>query len=144
MKKCYLDSNVLVYFKDERSLYHKKVVEKILFLAKNGFYFYVSSLVLDEFLYVFRYFLEKKEKKDIFLKLKKALVEILDIPNLSILSLPKEKEKQIEVVSYMKKYHLSPRDAYHLMTMKENAIDYFFTFDEDFDLVFKEKFLKEI
>ena len=101
-------------------------------------------MVLDEFLYVFRYFLEKKEKKDIFSKLKKALVEILDTPNLSIVSLLKEKDKQIAVVSYMKKYHLSPRDAYHLITMKENAIDYFFIFDEDFDLVFKEKFLKKI
>jgi len=144
MKKCYLDSNVLVYFKDEKSLYHKKVVEKFIFLIKNDFYFYVSSLVLDEFLYVFRYFLEKNEKKDIFSKLKKALTEILAIPNLSIVSLLKEKEKQIEVISYMERYDLSPRDAYHLMIMKENAIDYFFTFDKDFELVFKENFLKKI
>jgi len=144
MKKCYLDSNVLVYFKDEKSLYHKKVVEKFIFLIKNDFYFYVSSLVLDEFLYVFRYFLEKNEKKDIFSKLKKALTEILAIPNLSIVSLLKEKEKQIEVISYMERYDLSPRDAYHLMIMKENAIDYFFTFDKDFELVFKRKFLKKI
>jgi hypothetical protein len=28
--------------------------------------------------------------------------------------------------------------------MKENAIDYFFTFDKDFELVFKRKFLKKI
>jgi predicted nucleic acid-binding protein len=144
MKKCYLDSNVLVYFKDEKSLYHKKVIEKFIFLIKNDFYFYVSSLVLDEFLYVFRYFLEKNEKKDIFSKLKKALTEILAIPNLFIVSLLKEKEKQIEVISYMERYDLSPRDAYHLMIMKENAIDYFFTFDKDFELVFKEKFLKKI
>jgi|YNPMSStandDraft_1061717.scaffolds.fasta_scaffold52426_3 predicted nucleic acid-binding protein len=144
MKKCYLDSNVLVYFKDEKSLYHKKVIEKFIFLIKNDFYFYVSSLVLDEFLYVFRYFLEKNEKKDIFSKLKKALTEILAIPNLSIVSLLKEKEKQIEVISYMERYDLSPRDAYHLMIMKENAIDYFFTFDKDFELVFKENFLKKI
>jgi predicted nucleic acid-binding protein len=144
MKKCYLDSNVLVYFKDEKSLYHKKVIEKFIFLIKNDFYFYVSSLVLDEFLYVFRYFLEKNEKKDIFSKLKKALTEILAIPNLSIVSLSKEKEKQIEVISYMERYDLSPRDAYHLMIMKENAIDYFFTFDKDFELVFKGKFLKKI
>jgi predicted nucleic acid-binding protein len=144
MKKCYLDSNVLVYFKDEKSLYHKKVIEKFIFLIKNDFYFYVSSLVLDEFLYVFRYFLEKNEKKDIFSKLKKALTEILAIPNLSIVSLSKEKEKQIEVISYMERYDLSPRDAYHLMIMKENAIDYFFTFDKDFELVFKRKFLKKI
>jgi predicted nucleic acid-binding protein len=144
MKKCYLDSNVLVYFKDEKSLYHKKVIEKFIFLIKNDFYFYVSSLVLDEFLYVFRYFLEKNEKKDIFSKLKKALTEILAIPNLSIVSLLKEKEKQIEVISYMERYDLSPRDAYHLMIMKENAIDYFFTFDKDFELVFRGKFLKKI
>jgi len=144
MKKCYLDINVLVYFKDEKSLYHKKVIEKFIFLIKNDFYFYVSSLVLDEFLYVFRYFLEKNEKKDIFSKLKKALTEILAIPNLSIVSLLKEKEKQIEVISYMERYDLSPRDAYHLMIMKENAIDYFFTFDKDFELVFKENFLKKI
>ena len=144
MKKCYLDSNVLVYFKDEKSLYHKKVVEKFIFLIKNDFYFYVSSLVLDEFLYVFRYFLEKNEKKDIFSKLKKALTEILAIPNLFIVSFLKEKEKQIEVISYMERYDLSPRDAYHLIIMKENLIDYFFTFDEDFKLVFKGKFLKKI
>jgi len=144
MKKCYLDSNVLVYFKDEKSLYHKKVIEKFIFLIKNDFYFYVSSLVLDEFLYVFRYFLEKNEKKDIFSKLKKALTEILAIPNLFIVSLLKEKEKQIEVISYMERYDLSPRDAYHLIIMKENLIDYFFTFDKDFELVFKGKFLKKI
>jgi len=28
--------------------------------------------------------------------------------------------------------------------MKENLIDYFFTFDKDFELVFRGKFLKEV
>lgn len=37
----------------------------------------------------------------------------------------------------MEKFVLKPRDAYHLLTMKENRIRFFATFDKDFELVFR-------
>ena len=142
MKKCYLDSNVLIYFKDSSSSHHRQSVDKLMSLLQKDFALFISVLVLDEFLYVFRYGLLKKKIKDPFIKLKDSIEEILELPNLTMLAAPIETSAQIKVVSFMEKYDLNPRDAYHLLTMSENKIDYFATFDNDFNQVFKSKILK--
>lgn len=40
------------------------------------------------------------------------------------------------------KFNLRQRDVYHLLTMQENGIDEFATFDTDFIRVFAQKILK--
>ena len=37
----------------------------------------------------------------------------------------------------MERYNLRPRDAFHFVTAIENKIQYFATFDNDFEEVFK-------
>ena len=59
-------------------------------------------------------------------------------------SLPVGILDQLKVINYMQKYHLKPRDAYHLLTIMENNIDGFATFDNDFNKVFSAKILLEV
>ncbi len=139
MKKCYLDSNFLIYLKDNRSLYHQNASKKLMQLISEEINLCISPLVLDEFLYVFRYYMIRKKIPNIYQNLKKAVSDILQIPSLSILSLPVSVNDQLKVISYMGKYRLLPRDAYHLLVMTSNNISLFATFDNDFEHVFEAK-----
>lgn len=107
-------------------------------------YFFISPLTIDEFLYVVKYYLIRGKTTHLYQILRKALDEILDIPNLLIVNSPHDEKSQLKVVNLMEKYSLSPRDAYHLLIMEYHRISYFFTFDNDFKAVFKEKILEPI
>jgi predicted nucleic acid-binding protein len=146
MPKCYLDSNILVYFKDESSPFHRQVVSQIGSLLEQEAQFFISPLVLDEFLHSFKQGLifKYKKVKDLPQKLKAALTEVLSLPKLSLVNPPLDFPKQLKVVDLMSKYYLRPRDAYHLLTMQFNDIDSFFSFDNDFKLVFAAKILKPV
>ncbi len=144
MKKCYLDSNVLINFKNELSKEHNIVIKKLSKLITYDYLFFISPLTIDEFLYVVKYYFIRQKTTHLYQILRKALKEILDIPNLLIVNSPHDEKSQLKVVNLMKKYSLSPRDAYHLLTMKYHRINYFFTFDNDFKAVFKEKILEPI
>ena len=144
MQKCYLDSNILVYFKDELSPFHQQVVLHLNSLIKQEFQFSISSLVLDEFIYAFKYGLLQKKEKRLFSELKRAMNEIFLLPRLNLVNPPLDFKKQRSVVVLMGKYHLGPRDAYHLLIMKSNQIDSFFTFDQGFKEVFANKIIKPI
>lgn len=140
IKACYLDANVLIYFKNKDSPFYSKTLMLIEYLVKNGYQLFISSLVVDEFLYGFKFHLENK-KQDVFRSLKKASSEILDLPNLELINPPSDKNFQLRVVEMMKDYNLFPRDAYHLLLMIENKIKFFATFDNDFKTVFKKKII---
>lgn len=141
MKKCYLDSNVLIYFKNEDSPQHQIVSELLVNLRKQGFLIHISSLVLDEFLYAMKFILKRKKNENLYIHLEQALRDILDIPAMQIIHPSEDKKAHLEVVRYMEKYYLSPRDAYHLLTMQGNGIESFATFDTDFKKVFAAKIL---
>lgn len=137
MMKCYLDSNVLIYLKDEDSIGFKRSREVIERLSSQNISFFVSPLCLDEFLHQFGKALRKKTpEKDFFANLKKALTSILELPHLSVVNPPTDPNAHLKAVSLMQAYALRPRDAYHLLTMQANAIDGFATFDNDFARVF--------
>lgn len=144
MKRCYLDSNVLIYVKDSDSLHHKEAVDKVYSLVSADYQIYISSLVLDEFLYVFKYALSKKTASKLYPELKRAVKEVLEIPQLSIINVPNDASLHVKVVDYMQKYGLKPRDGYHLLTMEANNIENFVTFDNDFKKVFSTNVLKQI
>jgi len=141
MPKIFLDSNVLVYYKDELSLFHKEVLSRLEEWMRSGTMFCISPLVLDEFLYVLKFRYKDKKKNEIFQSLKKAVKEILEVPFIELVNSPTGLKDQIKVVEYMEKYDLCPRDAYHLLTMIYNKIDSFATFDTDFNKVFEDKLI---
>lgn len=143
MTKCYLDSNVLVYFKDNTSDKHKKSILLLKKLLAKGVTFCVSTLVLDEFIHSTIRSLRIAGQKDILLKAKAMFDEILGLPRFLIISPPLEIEKQRQIFELMDKYNLKPRDGYHVLTAISNGVDYFATFDQDFRLVFRAKVLKK-
>lgn len=144
MPKIFLDSNFLVYYKDELSSFHKDVLNRLEEWMKSGVVFCISPLVLDEFLCVLKFRYKDQKKKEIFQTLKKAVREILEIPFIELVNSPTDLKNQVKVVGYMEKYNLRPRDAYHVLTMVYNKIDSFATFDSDFKKVFDDNLIFKV
>ncbi len=145
MTKCYLDSNVLIYAKDETSLKYREAYNLITELVASGTELYISPLCLDEFLHEFGKKLRlKRSQKSFFFDLEKSLSSILEFPLLSVINPPQDSKSQLEIVNFMKNYLLRPRDAYHLSTMLVNNIDSFATFDADFEKVFAAKLVSRV
>lgn len=142
-KKCYLDANVLIYFKDISSLYHSESVALIEKLVKEKFEILISPLCLDEFLHAVSLYLKNIKSKNYEEDLKDHLNSILSIPNLSLVNPSKNKDLQIKVVDFMVHFSIRPRDAYHLFIMKENKIKFMATFDSDFKIVFQKGLVKQ-
>lgn len=142
-KTCYLDANILVFFKDSSSDQHDQAVGMIEKLVADNFALFTSPLALDEFLYAALHYLRKKNIKDVRTELKDLLSSILKIPNLEIVNPPTDKTDHLKIVDFVTKFFLRPRDAYHLLTIKANKIRCFATLDRDFDKVFDYKFIKK-
>lgn len=142
--KCYLDSNFFVYYKDQNSTFHLQTVRIIKKLIPTNSQLYISSLVIDEFLHSLKRALivDKTSTREVNKQLEEALQSILDLPHLEIINPPTDKIKNKAVLTLMKQFNLKPRDAYHLLIMKENGIEEFATFDNDFKKVFEKKILK--
>lgn len=143
MKACYLDANVLVYFQDQQSPFHKKSVSLVENLSRQEIFPAVSPLVLDEFIYTLKSDLRRQKlpRERVYFLLKQNLKEILSLIDLILVSPPTDSESQVEVIELMSQHNLNPRDAYHLLTMRSNEIEYFATFDKDFNRVFKLKII---
>lgn len=144
--KCYLDSNILIYFLDRKSPYHKKTIDLLAKLEPNTYSLFISPLVIDEFLYAIKRILtlEGIQPEQIFNYLGKAFDTIIVLSNLEIAPLSIDKSINRKVIPLMEQFRLRPRDAYHLLTMQENDIDEFATFDNDFKHVFGGKILKRV
>ena len=141
MTKCYLDSNVLIYFKNSGSVNFSRSRDLLSKLEYEGTLLYISPLCLDEFLYQTSKNLKAVGSKNHFSDLKETLTSVLNLPNISIINPPSEINSQLEVIDLMETFSLHPRDAYHLLTMQANEIDGFATFDTDFRKVFQAKLL---
>jgi len=146
MKTCYLDANVLVYYKNEESPFFGKASEIIQQLVEDNYRLFVSPLVLDEFLHSIKSLCQSKKvkKPEIFRLLRRALKDILALPALEIVNPPLAKSAQLRIVSLMKNHSLRPRDAYHLLIIQENNIQSFATFDSDFKAVFKKGAISKV
>ena len=139
IKKCYLDSNILISYKN-RDLKSQKLIIRLLNSSYNLF---ISPLVLDEFLFQASIYLKKQKQRNVLKKLLESLESIFKLPRLIIINPSAEKKKHLQIIKYMEKYGLRPRDAYHLLIIKENKISHFATFDKDFKKVFKAKVIKK-
>lgn len=141
MTKCYLDSNVLIYWTNELAPNHAQANAVIEVLQKNGVDTYLSPLVLDEFLHAALLRARINRIKDPYADVTHALQRVLRIPRLSIVNPPIDANRQGDVILLMQTHSLRPRDAYHLLTMITNDIDGFATFDTDFTKVFAARLL---
>lgn len=142
--KCYLDSNVLIYFKQENSPFFTDAENILLELMQEDISILISTLTLDEVLLQLRNILvlEKTAHEHIYVLLDNILKDLLSLPNLRIINPPTEKRKQKKILKFMHRYKLRPRDAYHLLTMQEYGISLFATFDKDFKDVFRKNVIK--
>ena len=146
MKRCYLDSNVLVYFKDDNSLHHQTAVDLVDSLIPEKYEIYLSSLILDEFLHSLMFVLRQKRINinDQYKRLNAAIRSILDLQHVHIANPSPNKDSNLNVIKIMQDFHLGPRDAYHFLIIQENNIGEFATFDNDFKRVFAKKLLKQV
>ncbi len=143
INSCYLDTNVLVSFLQEDSLNHQKSISLITKLASQNLILCISPLCLDEFLHSLRKIHYHKTKTNIQNKsIYNYLKKILSLPYLEIVNPPFSIKSQLQIPLLMDKFKLSPRDAYHLLTIRHHKIKHFVTFDSDFELVFKNTSLK--
>ena len=143
MTGCYLDSNFLIYVKNEDASQHVIATAKLKQLTAQEQSLYVSPLILDEFIHGFCTLIRIKTKIN-FSTVKQVLKNILGLPRLEIINIPNDVRSQIRVLDLMQKYSLHARDAYHLITMQINGIRNLATFDKDFNKVFSVKLLNKI
>lgn len=145
MKKCYLDSNVLVYFKDDQSPHFPTATKLLSSLIPEEYELYLSSLTIDEVLHslLFVYKFKKNLNVEQSERLNEALKSILNLQHIKIVNPSTNKENNLKIIKIMQDFHLGPRDAYHFLTMQENNISEFATFDNDFKQVFAKKLLKQ-
>lgn len=140
MSNCYLDANLLIYFQNRKSQFHKQTVQIIKNLVSKEYEVVISSLVLDEYLYKSLQ-LSEDSKSETLMRLRKGLKKIFKLPKVKLINPPLETAQHLKVIRLIKQHNLKPRDAYHLLTMLENKIKYFATFDNDFKKVFKKGLL---
>lgn len=146
MLKCYLDSNVLIGYGYQESIFRDRSLNLMKLLMPGKYSIYISPLAIDEFLHSFSFLLKQNgvTKKEILKLLHQSLSDIISFPNISLVNPPTDENKQFKVINYMKEYNLKPRDAYHLLIMKEQNIEYFATFDTDFREVFRDGLVKNM
>lgn len=132
---CYLDSNILIYFQDQKSPFYQQTREMIARLVIGGIFLVLSPLVLDEYIYN-TFASSNRTRRERIHIIRSSLKEILKLPGIKIINSPLEVSKQLKVLNLMEKFSLQPRDAYHLLIVLENKIKYLATFDRDFEGVF--------
>lgn len=141
MKRCYLDTNTLLYFTNPAAQFHERAIELISSLLIQNYALFISPLILDEYFHNSIRF-SQVPKKQALQDLKIGFGKIKKLKNINLVYPPLELKKQAKVISFMVKYQLRSRDAYHLLMMKENKIKYLATFDDDFDSVFAKGILR--
>lgn len=142
MKKCYLDTNLLLYYSNSESVFYNQASDTISQLINQGWTLCVSSLTLDEYFHNMIRF-SRVSRQEAFKDLKRSFKRITKLPNLDLINPATQLVQQRKVINLMIKYQLKSRDAYHLFIMKENKIKYFATFDDDFEKVFQKGVMKK-
>lgn len=142
MRKCYVDASIFVNFYDTASPFHTQTQNCIQLLIEKCFQISFSSLVLDEYLHAIRRF-SGYPQESMEIALHEGLKRIFFLPRIKLVHTPKNLQEHSQVIDFMRKYSLRPRDAYHLLIMKHNKIQHFATFDHDFEKVFEKGTLKK-
>jgi len=143
--KCYIDTNFLLSYILESSKSFLQTRDLMVQLRIDEFTLCISPLTIDEFCYNFDFLIrtDKKKRSDYYNILEIMLTSIFHLPNLTIVTPPTSQDKQFKAIELMKKYNLGPRDAFHLLTMLENDIEYIATYDQDFNKVVKSGIIRK-
>ncbi len=140
-KRVYFDANVLIAHQLTNHQYFTQAKQLLETLWKQGSVFYLSSLTIDELFYGIGFCLRAKDKNKPYAKiaaqLKEIFAAIISWQNVELISFDNNLTEIIQVLSYIKKYNLRPRDAFHLQIMKQNQLKKIATFDNDFKQVEK-------
>lgn len=142
MKRCYLDSNIVISFMDSTAQFHQRSKQILTKLVSENWEINLSALVLDECFHNSLRF-SKKIKKEALRQLKLRYRRFIKLPKLNLIIYLPQLKKHTIVLNLMDKYSLRSRDAYHLFIMKENKINFFATFDSDFEQVFAKGILNK-
>lgn len=143
--KCYLDSNILLYYIFESSEYFAATRDLMLSFLTDEATLYISPLTIDEFTYQLDILsrINNKKRSDFYQLVEIFLSTIMSLPNLKIVNLPTQESILFKFVDLMKNFNLKPRDAFHLLTMLENDIEYIATYDKDFNKVVKSGIIRK-
>jgi len=142
MKRCYLDTNLLLYFNNPNSPFYQQAGSILAKLINNNWQLFLSPLTLDEYFHnTLRFTNLPKEKA--MKTLKKSLNKLIKLPNIQLINPSTILGTHKKVLNFMIKYQLRSRDAYHLLIMIENKIKYLATFDNDFDKIFEKGSIKK-
>jgi len=145
----YWDASFVVNFAHEAGLYHREAADFLLRLEQEKVMSFISTLTLDEaFFVLLRSSIEQDHAPLSFWKMYqqnpaviapylsklRALAKGLQIhPNVRIL--PVLTSFALPALEFMERYHLLPRDAYHLAIMNHYGIPHIVTMDGDFLVV---------
>ncbi|MBI2029268.1 type II toxin-antitoxin system VapC family toxin [Candidatus Gottesmanbacteria bacterium] len=140
-QKVYLDANILIAHQIQNHPFYEKSLEVIDSFFQQKFVFVIASLTMDEFMYgtiqALKIIDKNKKFEYIIDELNKATRAVLSWENLELIDFQHTSLELLTVISLMKKYHLKPRDAFHLRIMQQQNINNFITFDHDFDILLK-------
>lgn len=142
MKKCYLDTNLLLYYSDTESPFYSQATELVSRLLIQQWKLFISPLTLDEYFHNMIRF-SRVSKDESFQNLKVSFNRIVKLPGIELINPSALINRQGKVINLMIKHQLRSRDAYHLFIMRENKIKYFATFDNDFEEIFKRGIIKK-
>lgn len=141
--KCYLDSNILIAFLEKPHQFHQQAVEILVKAATEQIGVCVSPLTLDETIYIVLRDLRLTRVSRAEEKIATEIKKLWKIPLIEVVNPPDDKKKLTGIPDLIKKYQLRSRDAFHLLTIKFHQIKYFATFDNDFNLVFSQMWLRK-
>lgn len=139
VKSCYLDSNICIAFLQRVHPFHHQSVELMKSLVNHKSALILSPLTLDETIHILVRDARMLKVPQSESKIKRQIVALFKLPRISLLNPPDLPKLNLRIFSYLMKYKLKPRDAYHLLIMKFHKIKHFATFDSDFNLVFVSK-----
>lgn len=139
--KVYLDANSIIAHQITNHPFYEKALKIIDSYFQQEFIFVISSLTMDEFMYGIikaqKIINKNKQFEDVVNELKKVTKAVFVWKNLELVDFQHTTSELLSVISLMKKYHLKPRDAFHLRIMQQQNIGNFITFDSDFDMIAK-------
>ncbi len=145
--RIYLDTNVLVHARDRSATKYTAASHLLAEITQQGRQPCLSSLVFDEFWWIYLNALHKRGrgapfdaqvyKRDASISqaywptIEQATRDILAWPNVQVLDSPANLPQQASHL--MSTNHLAPRDAFHAALVLHHAIPCFATTDGDFD-----------
>lgn len=126
----------MLYFNNFDSPFHSQADLILSKLINDAWQLFLSPLTLDEYFHNTLRF-TKLHKEEALKILVRSFDKIIKLPGIQLINPSQNLNLQRQVLSFMIKYQLRSRDAYHLFIMLENKVKFLATFDSDFDEVFK-------